>query len=87
MARLSRDRHEDFIVGRFLREGGWEAMMWLRRDVGDDRIRLWLERHRGRGLAPRRLRFWERVLDLPSDRVDAWVAEARAGTWGERLAP
>lgn len=79
---LERDRHT--VVLRLLQAGGLDAVRWLRAHVGDDAIREVLVRRRGRGLSPRRLRFWGLVLDLPREQVDGWIAAERSAPWRQR---
>lgn len=61
-ARLRWETDRDFVIGRLMEWGTWRAMQWLRRTVGDAELGCWLEAHRGRGLSPRRLRYWELSL-------------------------
>jgi len=82
---LAWDKHHAFIIRRVLDRGGWDDIRRLRGAAGDDAIRQWFLRKRGRGLDPRKLRFWEVILDLPKEDVDKWVAEARKTTWHGRL--
>lgn len=82
--RLRWDRDREFILRRLLSEGGWSHVRLARRRFGDPTIREWIVRRKGRGLAPDRLRFWQLILDLPSDPVDAWVRKARRSSWGAR---
>lgn len=83
---LDRSAHRDFIVGRILSAGSWEAITELREQLGDDPLREWLVRHRGGDLSPRQIRLWELLLDLPEDEVETWLA-ARRGPWWERHGP
>jgi hypothetical protein len=77
----------DLIVARVLAAGDWDAVSWLRSHLGDAALRRWLLEHRGSGLSPRQLRFWQLILHLPRRQVDAWLnAEGRI-TWGSRLRP
>lgn len=76
--------HSSFIIRRILDSGGREAMKWLRRTAGDAAIRDWFLEKKGRGLEPRKLRFWELILDLPGDQVDEWVRREREGIWHGR---
>jgi hypothetical protein len=66
---LEGDRYT--IVRGLLERGGLDGIVWLRREVGDDEIRSVLISIQGRGLEPRRLRFWQLVLGLPAEQVDA----------------
>jgi hypothetical protein len=72
------------VVTRLLQEGGWDAVQWLRESVGDEYLRTMIISRRGRGISPKRLRFWELVLDLPHEQVDAWVAAQQANPWYRR---
>lgn len=81
---LSVDGHRDWIIGRLLRSGGSDAVRWLRREVGDRELELWLRARDGGGLSSRRLRFWGLVLELPEELVERWVEASRRGPWGSR---
>lgn len=83
-AGLSLVDHSAFIIRRVLDRGDWESIQWLRKTVGDQAIAAWFLQKQGGGLDPRKLRFWELVLDLPKAEVDAWVTAARASIWGRR---
>lgn len=79
---MERSRHT--VIRRLLEVGGWDAVTWLRNHVGDDELRRFILQRRGRGLSPKRLRFWELVLDLPGPRVDRWIAARRSDPWYRR---
>lgn len=74
----------DLIIRRVLSEGNWEAITWLRDRMGDVALSRWIERQSGDALSPRQLRFWELVLDLPSERVTEWIEARRASIWANR---
>lgn len=77
--------HHDFIVRRILVDGPWEAVRWLRSQLGDAELRAWIERHEGRPLSPQQLRFWQVILDLPAQMVDAWLQSPERRIWKERV--
>jgi hypothetical protein len=79
--RLDWGEHRDFVVRRVLSAGTWDAIRWLRAELGDPALRLWIEQHEGRGLSSRQLRFWELVLDLPSASVDQWLDSEGRKIW------
>jgi hypothetical protein len=83
-ARLSWEGSRHTIVTRLLQSGGWDAVRWLRAHVSDDELRELLVRRRGRGIDPKRLRFWGLILDLPREQVDEWIAVARSNPWHQR---
>lgn len=85
-SRVDWERDREFVVGRVLTAGGWNAGRWVRAQVGDAGLRAWIERHRGRGMSPQRLRFWQLVLDLDASEVGRWIADRRGEPWGERAA-
>ena len=84
--RLTWQEHRDFVVRRVLSSGPWKAVCWLRARLGDAALRQWIERHRGRGLSSRQLRFWQLVLDLPSTLVDGWLESEGRRIWEGRTA-
>ena len=83
--RLRWEEHRDFIIGRVLISGDWNTIGWLRRRIGDEGLRSWICRHRGRGLSPQQLRFWELILELNKADVDHWLAAQKANPWTRRL--
>ena len=68
-----------------LASGTWEAITWLRVCLGDQALREWIERHRGGGLSPRQLRFWELMLNLPHRQVSAWLWAEGRKIWDQRV--
>jgi len=84
---LDWENHRDFIIRRILKDGSWQAITWLRQQVGDESVRKWLMAHNGGRLSPRQLRFWQVLLDLPVRSVNRWVSAAEASVWGKRLSP
>jgi hypothetical protein len=82
---LTLDGSRQTILKRLLESGGWDAVVWLRREFGVDEIRDILVRRRGRGISPRRLRFWAVIVSLPREQVDEWIATQRSNPWGARL--
>ena len=82
---LDWDSDRDLIIRRVLEAGGWEAISWLRKELGDQALREWITTSRGRNLTPRQLRFWQLILDLPARTVSAWIKESRRHTWTNRV--
>jgi hypothetical protein len=76
--------HREFVVGRVLSAGDWNAITWLRQAIGETAVREWIVAHEGRGLDPQQLRFWELILDIPEAIVTAWLA-ARGHGWDDRV--
>jgi hypothetical protein len=83
-ARLSVAKDRDLIIRRLFSSGSWDAVCWMRRQIGDQTLREWLIAHKGRGLTPRQLRFWGVVYNLPVRQVNSWVRAAQNGVWGNR---
>lgn len=77
---------DGFVLPRLLRAGGWDAVQWLREHAGDRAIETWIREHRGRGMSPERLRFWELALELPGTEVDEWISSAESSSWSTRTA-
>lgn len=74
-------RDADFVIGRVLVSGTWDAIRWLRRQVGDAAIRDHIVRHRGRALSSEQLRLWEILVGLPHDAVTEWLAAPERRLW------
>ena len=83
-SQLDWQRHRDFVIGRILEAGPWDTICWLRKEVGDETLRDWIERHRGRSLSSQQLRFWQLILDLPAETVDAWLQTPERKIWENR---
>ncbi len=81
---VSLEHDSDFVVGRILSAGDWDALLWLRREAGDASIRDYLSRTRGRGLTPQQLRLWQVLLDLPEPVVTAWLHGDARRLWDGR---
>ena len=77
--------HRDFVIRRVLASGTWDAVCWLRRELGDPALREWITRHRGRSLSPQQLRYWELVLELPPGLVDRWLQSEESRVWEGRI--
>lgn len=76
--------HRDLVISRILANGTWEAIRWLRDALGDEGLREYVVAHRGRGLSPRQLRFWELILGIPRRTVSAWLKEPGRTVWEGR---
>jgi len=84
-SRISWKEDREFIVGRILSHGTWEAIQWLRETVGDEFLRDYLVAHHGKNLSPHQLRFWELILHLPHQAVSAWLGDAGRTVWDRRV--
>lgn len=81
---VSWPEHSPLIVRKILEVGGWDSIRWLRGIGGDAMLREWLRSHRGGGLDPRKLRFWQLVLELPKKSVDGWIERSLMNPWNTR---
>ena len=84
-ASLSWEADRDSIVRRILQSGGWSSISWLRSTLVDDPLKSWILAHNGRGLNPCQLRYWELILDLPSEEVQKWIDLVKDSPWEKRL--
>jgi hypothetical protein len=84
--RLSWELSRHTIVLRLLEKGGLRAVRWLRQHLSDEEIREFIVLRRGRGISPRRLRFWSLLLEIPRRDVDEWIETARRDPWHNRTA-
>lgn len=81
---LSPLRDSSLIIARLLAASTWESARWLRNTMGDEALRHWLRQHRGQGLPPQVLRFWELILDLDHRMVSSWIRKNRSNPWNRR---
>lgn len=79
------DRHRDLVIGRVLSQGSLEDMQWVRRQAGDEELRAWIRRARGRVLSRSQLRFWQLLLDLPEEEVVDMLADPARQIWDRRV--
>ena len=68
----------DLVIVRVLQNGGDDAVRWLLQVMGHAELGEWIRQHRGGGMDPRRLRFWQLMLDLPDEEVNGWIEALRA---------
>jgi len=73
------------IIDKILANGGWDAIVWLRKRMSPEEMREWFLRTKGRALDPPRLRFWELKLDLPHRLVNGWIRTMMQNPWHRRL--
>lgn len=83
---LDAEIHRDFVIGRILSAGTLESIRWGRSRYGDDALREWIVRHEGRQLSGPQLRFWETVIGLPHESVNAWLTTVERRIWQGRAA-
>ncbi len=76
---LDLELHEDFVIGRILTEGDWEAVLALRKEVDDRALAAFVQRS-GRRLDLRTRRFLEAVLDLEPTECDSKSLKALSAT-------
>lgn len=81
---LSGERDAQFIAKRILTHGGLRDWDWLRNRVGDAFLREWILENNGAGMDKRRLRYWELILNLPTEQVNQWVTAQADSIWGRR---
>jgi superfamily II DNA or RNA helicase/DNA-binding XRE family transcriptional regulator len=74
----------DLIASKILAGDDDAATEWLRTKLDDQALARWLVVRGGAGLDPRRLRYWQVVLDLPGNLVDEWVKRLREEPWSKR---
>src|SRR5256885_16572626 len=78
---VSWERDRDFVIERTLTHGDWDAIQWVRGQVGDPELRRVILQSRARKLSRRQIRFWQLILDLPEDTVAQWLSERESSLW------
>ncbi len=84
---LSWEEDQDFVIKRILTLGDWNTVRWLRSHMDDATLREWIINHRGNGLSPQRLRFWELILEIPHHQVNVWLKAEGRKIWEKRVNP
>jgi hypothetical protein len=77
-------KHRDFIIGRVLAHGGWDAIQTVRLRVSDPSLSKWFSRTQGRDLTVQQMCFWQVVLNLPQRAVKAWLRAESRQIWDRR---
>ncbi len=67
---VSLEEHADYVIGRILEHGTFEAVRQIRRYYGDKRLVEFLKSSHSRVLSNQTLRFWEVVLDLSPEECE-----------------
>ena len=83
---VSWDAHREFIIERVLARGDWDAIRWLRTELGDEALRAVIMRTHGRSLTRPQIRLWQLLLDLPEADVDSWLKDVSREIWDRRSA-
>lgn len=83
--KLMRPGDRDLIIGQILQVGDWRSIGWSREQIGDDDLKHWILKHRGRGLSPRQMRYWQVILDLPDEQVNQWMQAIAEAPWDTRV--
>lgn len=75
----------DTIIRKILDAGNWDSIRWLIATAGHETLRNWISDRQGAGLDPKKLRFWQTIVDIPSAAADDWVRLAKLNPWGRRM--
>ena len=84
-SQLDWERDRDLVIEHVLSAGDWNSVEWLRSRLRDEDLKQWFLKRCGRGLDPRRLRFWELILDLPHKEVSGWLRSQERMIWDQRV--
>jgi hypothetical protein len=81
---LSWSDDAELVIQRVLESGQWDSVKWLLATTGYAWLKNWMLQHRGAGLDPKRLRFWQLALNLPEATVSQWISENASNPWQQR---
>ncbi|MGC8722723.1 MAG: DUF6922 domain-containing protein [Acidobacteriota bacterium] len=71
--------HRAFVIQRILSCGGLGALRWLCSLIPSDELRRHLQVRHGREIDPRRLRYYELILELKRAEVTDWIRRQKRG--------
>jgi hypothetical protein len=64
------DQSPEYVIGRVLEHGNFEAVRRVRQYYGDERLKAFLLSTNGRVLSKRIMRFWQVVLNLSPEQCE-----------------
>jgi len=70
-------RHGDFVMGRIMERGNWEAMRWLLKTYSKKQLASFLKKRGRRILPPRELNYWSLITGIAKEKRTEWVRESR----------
>ncbi len=70
-------KHGDFVMGRIMERGNWEAMRWLFETYSRKQLASFLEKRGRRILPARELNYWCLVSGTAKEKRTLWVRESR----------
>lgn len=82
--KLTWKKDKELVIFRVLAYGNWRETCWLLGQIGDEGVRAYMLRTRGRGLSRPQLRYWETILNLRHDLVTTWLSVQERRIWDER---
>jgi hypothetical protein len=85
--RLSWEKDRNLIISRLLSSGDWKSVTWLRSQIDQNELRQWITDHRGAGLNPQKLRFWELILSISHYQINSWLNDRERMIWAKRVSP
>lgn len=87
LSSLSRERHRDFILGRLLESGDWDAVRWALRSYQRDRVAAFLQRRGADVLSRRAWSFWASQLGVKGWRRAPVRWRHQGRRWGGLAVP
>ncbi len=80
---LDTDQYPEYIMERILEYGTLEGVNWVRRTLGDARIKRFIASNKGRRrLSTRTLNFWQIILNLkPEECIPISLLKTRSPFW------
>lgn len=71
-----------YIMKRILDHGTLEAVQWLRKTYGDDKIRELVSGARRRGLSKKTINFWHKIYNIrPEECIQTFSIPDRLKFW------
>lgn len=82
-------RHGDFVMGRIMERGNWEAMRWLLETYSKKQLAAFLEKRGRRILPPRELNYWSLITGIAKEKRTDWVRKSmeNKSVWSAKHAP
>lgn len=80
--KLDTEKSPEYIIGRVLDHGTLDAVKWLRKTYGDDKIREFIAGPRRRGLSKMTINFWHKIYKIkPEECTPTFSVPDRLKFW------
>lgn len=79
---LDTEKNPEYIMERILEYGTLEGVRWVRKTIGDEKIKEFITGRARRSLSSKTLNFWQKILKLrPEECIDIFSRKTKYSFW------